>query len=147
MLMGIIPSQIEYLEIDSPKKTLEKGHETTQEIYMWLSCRKRSDFQERFRLELSVGDLPAYGGLGEGGFGGDLAAGGTSHVRECGLDVVAEGPDGDFLHGVAVGDGGFFEALVDSDWGEVVDAGDFAVAVTEAWSVASAGGGYGVGGD
>ena len=91
-----------------------------------------------------VGNLPAYGGLGEGGFGGDLTGGGASHFGEGGLDVVAEGPDGDLLHGVAVGDGGLFEAVVDGDRGEAVDAGDLAVAVAEAWSKAGAGGGDGV---
>jgi len=60
-------------------------------------------------------DLPAYGVLGEGGFGGDLAGGGAGHFGEGGLDVVADGPDGDLLHGVAVGDGGLFESVADGD--------------------------------
>ncbi len=91
-----------------------------------------------------VGDLPTYGGLGEGGFGGDLTGGGAGHFGEGGLNVVADGPDGDFLHGVAVGDGGLFEAVIDDDWGEAVDAGNLAVAITEAGSVAGSGGGHGV---
>ena len=92
----------------------------------------------------SVGDLPAYGSLGEGGFGGDLTGGGARHFGEGGLNVVADGPDGDFLHGVVVGDGSLFEAVDDGDWGEAVDAGNLAVAVTEAGSVAVSGWGNGV---
>ena len=94
-----------------------------------------------------VGDLPAYGGLGEGGFGGDLTGGGARHLGEGGLNVVAESPDGDFFHGVAVGDGGFFEAVADGDWSRTVDAGDLAVAVTEAGSVAGSCWGDGVAAD
>src|SRR6267378_6989391 len=95
----------------------------------------------------SVGDLPAYGGLGESGFGCDLAGGGAGHLRKGGLDVVADGPDGDFLHGVAVGDGGLFEAVVDGDGSEAVDAGDLTVSVAEAGSVAGSGWGDGVAAD
>src|SRR5882757_561439 len=94
-----------------------------------------------------VRDLPAYGGLGEGGFGGDLAGGGAGHLGEGGLDVVTDGPDGDLLHGVAVGDGGLFEAVIDGDWSEAVDAGDLAMAVTEAGSVTGSGWGNGVAAD
>ena len=83
-------------------------------------------------VKVLVGDLPAYGGLGEGGFGGDLAGGGAGHVREGGLDLFAESPDGDFLHGVAVADGGFFESVNNGDGGGAVDAGDLAMAVAEA---------------
>src|SRR5438445_6854619 len=91
------------------------------------------------RGKRSVGDLPAYRGLCKGGFGCDLTGDGAGHFGEGGLDVVAEGPDGDLLHGVAVGDGGLFEAVVDGDRREVVDAGDLAVAVAETWSVTGAG--------
>src|SRR5207248_7327216 len=87
-----------------------------------------------------VGDLPAYRGLGEGGFGCDLAGGGAGHLGEGGLDVVADGPDRNLFHGVAVGDSGLFEAVVDGDGGEAVDAGDLAVAIAEAGSVAGSGG-------
>src|SRR5260370_39178458 len=93
----------------------------------------------------SVGDLPAYGGLGEGGFGGDLTAGGACHFGEGGLDVVSDWPDGDLLRGVAVGDGGLFEGVADGDWGGGVDAGDVAVAVTEGGGVAGSAGGGGRG--
>src|ERR1700686_3328550 len=82
-----------------------------------------------------VGDLPAYRGLGQGSFGADLTGGGASHFGEGGLNVVADGPDGDFLHGVAVGDCGLFEAVVDGYRREAVDAGDLAVAVAEAGSI------------
>ena len=94
-----------------------------------------------------VGDLPAYGGLGEGGFGGDLAGGGAGHLGEGGLNVVTDGPDGDLLHGVAVGDGGLFEAVADGDWSEAVYAGDLAMAVAEAGCVAGSGRGHGVAAD
>src|SRR5437868_423932 len=86
-----------------------------------------------------VGDLPAYGGLGEGGFGCDLAGGGASHLWERGLDVVTHCPDGNFLHGVAVGDSGLFEAVVDGDRSGAVDTGDLAVPVAEARGVAGSG--------
>src|SRR5260370_35052946 len=91
----------------------------------------------------SVGDLPAYGGLGEGGFGGDLTAGGACHFGEGGLDVVTDCPDGDLLHGVAGGDGGLFEAVVDGDWGEAVVAGGFPVAVAGGGRVGGSRGGAG----
>ncbi len=94
-----------------------------------------------------VGDLPAYGGLGEDDGVGGLAGGGVGHGGEGGLDVVAFGPDGDFLHGVGVGDGGLFEAVVNGDGSEAVDAGDLAVAVAEARSVAGSGSGDGVAAD
>ena len=94
-----------------------------------------------------VGDLPAYWGLGEDDGVGGLAGRGVGHGGEGGLDIVALGPDGDFLHGVGVGDGGFFEAVVDGDGREAIDSGDLAVAVAEAWSVAGSSGGDGVAAD
>jgi len=94
-----------------------------------------------------IGDLPAYGGLGEGGLGGYLACSRACHVGEGGLDVVAEGPDGNLLHGVAVGHGGFLEAIVDGDRGEAADAGDFTMAIAEARGEAGAGGRDGVAAD
>src|SRR5258707_8043268 len=103
--------------------------------------------QQRLVVGGSVGDLPAYWGLGEDGFCADLAGGGAGHLGEGRLDVVADGPDGDFLHGVFVGDGGFFEAVVDDDWSGAVDAGDLTVAVTEAGSVTGSRRGHGVAAD
>src|SRR5271155_1980746 len=91
-----------------------------------------------------VGNLPANGRLGEDGLCCDLTGGGAGHVREGILDVVAECPDGNFLHGVAVGDGCFFESFVDGEWGGTLDAGDFAVTVAEAGCVASSGWSNGV---
>lgn len=88
----------------------------------------------------SVGDLPAYGGLGERGFGGDLAGGGAGHLGEGVLNVVAEGPYRNFFHGVAVSNGGLFEAVDDGDGCEAVDAGDLAVSVAEVRCVAGTGG-------
>jgi hypothetical protein len=91
-----------------------------------------------------VGDLPAYWGLGEGGFAGGFAAGGLGHGWEGGFYFGGFSPDRDFLHGVVVGDGGLVEAVGGGGWGEGVDAGDLAVAVAEAGGEASAGGGDGV---
>ena len=95
----------------------------------------------------SVGDLPAYRGLGEGGFCSDLAGGGMGHLGEDGLNVVAESPDGNFFHGVAVGNGGLFEAVDDCDRGEAVNAGDLTVTVAEVRCEASAGSGDGIAGN
>src|ERR1700758_5114656 len=86
-----------------------------------------------------VGDLPADGGLGEGGFGGYLTGCGPGHLGEGGLNVVTHGPDGHFLHGIAVGDGGLFETVVDGNGSRAVDAGDLAVSVAEAGRVAGSG--------
>ena len=55
-----------------------------------------------------------------------------------------ERPDGNFLHGVAVSDRGLFESVVDGNWTETVNAGDFAMAVAEVRSKASACISYGV---
>jgi len=94
-----------------------------------------------------VGDLPAYGRLGEDDGVGGLVVDGVGHSREGGLDIVALGPDGDFFHCVGVGDGSFLEAIVHCDWGEADDAGDLAVAVAEAGGVTGARGGDGVAAD
>ena len=85
--------------------------------------------------------------MGKGGFGGDLAVRGSGHVGEGSLDVVAERPDGNFFHGVAVGDGGFFKAVGYRYGCKAVDAGDFAMAIAEAWGVAGSGGGDSVSAD
>jgi len=45
----------------------------------------------------AVGDLPAYGGLGEGGFGGDLSWWWLGPFREGGRTSWPDGPDGDLL--------------------------------------------------
>src|SRR5947209_2534259 len=86
-----------------------------------------------------VGNLPAYGSLGEGGFSGDLTGGRAGHIGEGSLDLVAHRPDGDFLYGVAVGDSGLLKAVVDGDRSKAADAGDFAVSVAESGGVAGSG--------
>src|SRR6266478_6576541 len=94
-----------------------------------------------------IGDLPAGDGLGEGDLVGGFAAGFNGHLREGGEDVGGLGPDGDVLHLVVVGDLGLGEAArIFGGWGEVVDAGDGAVAVAESGGVAGASGGGGVAG-
>ena len=86
-----------------------------------------------------VGDLPAREGLSEGGFVGGFAAGFGGHIRECGLDVWRFGPDRNVFHLEVIGDVGFREAAGSLGWrGEAVDAGDGAVSVAEARSVAGA---------
>ena len=87
-----------------------------------------------------VRDLPAYGALGKGDRVAGLTGSGAGHGGEGSLYVVALGPDGNFFHGVAVGDGGLFKAVGDGYGGEAIDAGDFAVAVAEARGVAGSGG-------
>ena len=82
--------------------------------------------------------------MGERDLVGGLAGGGAGHVGEGGLDVFAVCPDGDFLQGVAVGDGGLFEAIGDRDRREAVDAADFAMAVAKTRGVAVSSCGDGV---
>ena len=94
-----------------------------------------------------IGDLPAQRGLGESDGVGGLAGGGAGHSREGDLYIVALGPDGNFFHGVAVGDGGFFKAVGYRYGCKAVDAGDFAMAIAEAWGVAGSGGGDSVSAD
>lgn len=94
-----------------------------------------------------VGDLPAYRGLGEGGYAGGLAAGDLGHGGEGCEDFGGFGPDGDLLHGVVIGHLGFVEAVGEGRWGEAVDGVDDAVAVAEPWRVAGACCGDGVAAD
>lgn len=94
-----------------------------------------------------VRDLPAYGGLGEGGYTGGVAAGDLRHGGEGLEDIGGFGPDGNVLHGVVKGHLGLVEAVGHSGRGEMIDGVGHAVAIAEAWRITGAEGGDGVAAD
>src|ERR1035438_8265691 len=98
----------------------------------------------RKSFDFLVGHLPACDGAGKGGFVGGGSAGGLGHSGERGEDLCGFGPDRDVLHGVAVDDLRFGEAVGGRGRREAVDGGDVAVAVAEAGRDAGTGVGGGV---
>lgn len=80
----------------------------------------------------------------ESDFAGGCIVDGLRHLGERSEDFWGLGPDGDFVDGVAIDDGGLLEAVDDSERCGAFDAGDVAAAVAEAWRVALACRSYGV---
>ena len=78
-----------------------------------------------------VGDLPPYWRLSERSFIGGLTAGREGHCWESSQDLSGFSPDGNFLHGVVIGDVSLVEAVGDGKRGEAFDAGNVAVAVAK----------------
>jgi hypothetical protein len=121
----------------------QRQRQRQQQIPFGYDNKKGKD-NSKDQMRALVGDLPAYGALGEGDGGGVVACDGVGHGGEGSLNILALSPDGDFFHGVGVGDSSLFESVVDGDGSRAGDAGDFAVAVAEAWGVTGSGGCYGV---